>query len=95
MTSGEVIKVILAEEGRSIWSLALELGITTSMRRPVNASAGRIVGTFCPNDDIWGLSAFPQVASAVAFCDSGESCAYTMPLCRSGRESTLGPIRYN
>ena len=28
MTSGEVIKVILAEEGRSIRSLALELGIS-------------------------------------------------------------------
>lgn len=67
MTSGEVIKEILAEEGRSMRSLALELGISPqALTNRLNGSM--YVSTFCQTVEKLGYR--------VALVPEDEACDY-------------------
>lgn len=69
MTSGEVIKEILAEEGRSMRSLALELGISPqALANRLNGSM--YVSTFCQMAEMLGYK--------VALVPEDEACDYTI-----------------
>lgn len=67
MTSGEVIKEILAEEGRSMRSLALELGISPqALANRLNSSM--YISNFCQTVEKLGYR--------VALIPEDEACDY-------------------
>lgn len=67
MTSGEVIKEILAEEGRSMRSLALELGISPqALTNRLNSSM--YISNFCQTVEKLGYR--------VALVPEDEACDY-------------------
>ena len=67
MTSGEVIKGILAEEGRSMRSLALELGISPqALANRLNSSM--YISNFCQTVEKLGYK--------VALVPEDEACDY-------------------
>lgn len=67
MTSGEVIKEILAEEGRSMRSLALELGISPqALANRLNSSM--YISNFCQTVEKLGYR--------VALVPEDEACDY-------------------
>ena len=67
MTSGEVIKEILAEEGRSMRSLALELGISPQvLANRLNSSM--YISNFCQTVEKLGYK--------VALVPEDEACDY-------------------
>lgn len=67
MTSGEVIKEILAEEGRSMRSLALELGISPqALANRLNSSM--YISNFCQTVEKLGYK--------VALVPEDEACDY-------------------
>lgn len=69
MTSGEVIKEILAEEGRSMRSLALELGISPqALANRLNSSM--YISNFCQTVEKLGYK--------VALVPEDEACDYTI-----------------
>ena len=67
MTSGEVIKEILAEEGRSMRSLALELGISPqALANRLNSSM--YISNFCQT--------VKKLGYKVALVPEDEACDY-------------------